>query len=107
MSSNTQTEGFEDATVWTQFPPSDNFGLGWGRNFDDQKLTEKVDYSSNENLSMTDITKINDERFSQFVSIAGKVRDSYPSEYTENLNISVNGGCYFECSRKSRNLSSK
>uniref|UniRef100_A0A914YI56 Uncharacterized protein n=1 Tax=Panagrolaimus superbus TaxID=310955 RepID=A0A914YI56_9BILA len=71
--SSTQTEGFEQSTVWTQFPPSDNLGLGWGRNFDEQKQTEKVDYSSIENIDITDITKINDERFSQFVSIAGKL----------------------------------
>lgn len=64
-----QTETKESDSIWTQFPPNDNLGIGWGRTSNDFS-----DESSEvEMLNDATLEKFRDQRYVQFVDIAGKL----------------------------------
>uniref|UniRef100_A0AC34QBE2 WD repeat-containing protein 60 n=1 Tax=Panagrolaimus sp. JU765 TaxID=591449 RepID=A0AC34QBE2_9BILA len=68
-SAEVQTETRESDSIWTQFPPNDNLGIGWGRSFNDSlEESSEVDL-----LNDTQLERFRDQRYVQFVDIAGKL----------------------------------
>ncbi|KAE9548312.1 hypothetical protein FO519_008479 [Halicephalobus sp. NKZ332] len=66
----TQTEVGEKDSVWTQYPPNDTLGLGWGRELES---SSNLDSENGKNEEMEFLSKLHDSRYIQFVDIAGKL----------------------------------
>uniref|UniRef100_A0A7E4VGK5 WD_REPEATS_REGION domain-containing protein n=1 Tax=Panagrellus redivivus TaxID=6233 RepID=A0A7E4VGK5_PANRE len=62
-----QTESAEKEQIWTQCPPSDAAGLGWGRVVE-TKSAYKTEYFTEETVDLNSLPKISDERFKLFVN---------------------------------------